>query len=114
MLISSSMQSKEYKSQNENLAVAKTVLETEVSKLSKELETLRTRQVAGTQLTSLQEELEKLRAELQEAHTHQKHLEEEFSNEKQGLEQVRKDAQIASSCLLPFLFFGVYFRIVVL
>lgn len=80
-------QSKEYKSQNENLAVAKTVLETEVSKLSKELETLRTRQVAGTQLTSLQEELEKLRAELQEAHTHQKHLEEEFSNEKQGLEQ---------------------------
>ncbi|XP_009293600.1 unconventional myosin-Vb isoform X3 [Danio rerio] len=80
-------QSKELKSQNENLAVAKTVLETEVSKLSKELETLRTRQVAGTQMTSLQEELEKLRAELQEAHAHKKLLEEEFSNEKQGLEQ---------------------------
>uniref|UniRef100_A0A673ZT75 Myosin VB n=1 Tax=Salmo trutta TaxID=8032 RepID=A0A673ZT75_SALTR len=40
------------------------------------------------QLTSLQEELEKLRAELQEAHTHRKKLEEKHSNEKMGLEQV--------------------------
>lgn len=47
-------------------------------------------------MTSLQEELEKLRAELQEAHTQRKQIEEEFSNEKQGLEQVRKDAQIHS------------------
>uniref|UniRef100_A0A8C7H0E7 Myosin VB n=1 Tax=Oncorhynchus kisutch TaxID=8019 RepID=A0A8C7H0E7_ONCKI len=43
----------------------------------------------GSQLTSLQDELEKLRAELQEAHTHMKKLEEKHSNEKMGLEQVR-------------------------
>ncbi|KAF4098579.1 unconventional myosin-Vb isoform X2 [Onychostoma macrolepis] len=76
--------SKEYKTQNEQLAVANTVLESEVTKLQKEMETLRSRQTAGT---SLQEELEKLRAELQEAHTQRKQIEEEFSNEKQGLKQ---------------------------
>ncbi|XP_067231805.1 unconventional myosin-Vb isoform X1 [Chanodichthys erythropterus] len=80
-------QSKEYKTQNEQLAVANTALESEVNKLHKELETLRIRQAAGTPVTSLQEELEKLRAELQEAHTQRKQIEEEFSNEKQGLEQ---------------------------
>ncbi|XP_073680092.1 unconventional myosin-Vb [Garra rufa] len=77
-------QSDKYKTQNEQLAVANTALGSEVNKLQKELETLRTRQTAGT---SLQEELEKLRAELKEAHTQRKQIEEEFSNEKQGLEQ---------------------------
>uniref|UniRef100_A0A671RI00 Unconventional myosin-Vb n=1 Tax=Sinocyclocheilus anshuiensis TaxID=1608454 RepID=A0A671RI00_9TELE len=84
-------QSKEYKTQNEQLVVTNTTLGSEVTKLQKEVETLRSRQTAGTQVTSLQEELEKLRAELQEAHAQRKQIEEEFSNEKQGLEQVRKD-----------------------
>ncbi len=97
-----SLQSKVYKTQNEQLVVANTTLESEVTKLHKEVETLRSRQTAGTQVTSLQEELEKLRAELQEAHTQRKQIEEEFSNEKQGLEQVRNDAQITSWCLLMF------------
>ncbi|XP_059398791.1 unconventional myosin-Vb-like isoform X2 [Carassius carassius] len=79
--------SKEYKTQNEQLIVTNTALGSEVTKLQKELETLRTRQTAGTQVTSLQEELEKLRVELQEAHAQKKQIEEEFSNEKQGLEQ---------------------------
>ncbi len=91
-----SLQSKEYKTQNEQLVVVNTSLESEVTKLQKEMETLRSRQTTGTQVTSLQEELEKLRAELKEAHTQKKQIEEEFSNEKQGLEQVRKDAQITS------------------
>uniref|UniRef100_A0A8C7RRD1 Myosin VB n=1 Tax=Oncorhynchus mykiss TaxID=8022 RepID=A0A8C7RRD1_ONCMY len=60
----------------------------EVNKLQKELEMMRSRQGDGSQLTSLQDELEKLRAELQEAHTHMKKLEEKHSNEKMGLEQV--------------------------
>ncbi|XP_016332706.1 unconventional myosin-Vb-like [Sinocyclocheilus anshuiensis] len=80
-------QSKEYKTQNEQLVVTNTTLGSEVTKLQKEVETLRSRQTAGTQVTSLQEELEKLRAELQEAHAQRKQIEEEFSNEKQGLEQ---------------------------
>uniref|UniRef100_A0A671LK64 Unconventional myosin-Vb n=1 Tax=Sinocyclocheilus anshuiensis TaxID=1608454 RepID=A0A671LK64_9TELE len=84
-------QSKEHKTQNEQLNVTNTALGSEVTKLQKELETLRIRQTAGTQVTSLQEELEKLRVELQEAHAQRKQIEEEFSNEKQELEQVRKD-----------------------
>uniref|UniRef100_A0A671LMB9 Unconventional myosin-Vb n=1 Tax=Sinocyclocheilus anshuiensis TaxID=1608454 RepID=A0A671LMB9_9TELE len=80
-------QSKEHKTQNEQLNVTNTALGSEVTKLQKELETLRIRQTAGTQVTSLQEELEKLRVELQEAHAQRKQIEEEFSNEKQELEQ---------------------------
>ncbi|XP_051956180.1 unconventional myosin-Vb-like [Xyrauchen texanus] len=76
--------SKEYKTQNEQLAVANTTLGSEVNKLQKELETLRIRQTAGI---SLQEELERLKVELQEAHTQRKQIEEKFSNEKQGLKQ---------------------------
>ncbi|XP_051533560.1 unconventional myosin-Vb isoform X2 [Myxocyprinus asiaticus] len=78
------VKSKEYKTQNEQLVVANTALGSEVNKLQKELETLRSRQTAGS---SLQDELERLRAELQEAHTQRKQIEEEFNNEKQGLEQ---------------------------
>lgn len=83
-------QSKEYKIQAEQLSVTNTALNTEVTKLSKELETLRTRQEDSTQLTSLQDELERLRAELEEAHAQRKRMEEEHGNEKQGLEQVRE------------------------
>uniref|UniRef100_A0A8B9K909 Myosin VB n=1 Tax=Astyanax mexicanus TaxID=7994 RepID=A0A8B9K909_ASTMX len=82
-------QSKEYKNQNEQLSVTNTALGTEVNKLQKELETLRSRQGDNTQLTSMQEELEKLRAALQESHAQRKRLEEEYSSEKLGLEQVR-------------------------
>ncbi|CAB1318320.1 unnamed protein product [Coregonus sp. 'balchen'] len=80
-------QTKDLKTQNEQLVVAKASLGSEVNKLQKELETMRSRQGDGSQLTSLREELEKLRAELQEAHAHRKKLEEEHSNEKMGLEQ---------------------------
>ncbi|XP_062411237.1 unconventional myosin-Vb isoform X2 [Sardina pilchardus] len=80
-------QSKEYKTQAEQLTVTNNSLNTEVTKLNKELETLRTRQGDGTQINSLQDELERLRAELEEAHAHRKRLEEEHSNEKFGLEQ---------------------------
>uniref|UniRef100_A0A672LL21 Unconventional myosin-Vb n=1 Tax=Sinocyclocheilus grahami TaxID=75366 RepID=A0A672LL21_SINGR len=92
-------QSKEHKTQNEQLNVTNTALGSEVTKLQKELETLRIRQTAGTQVTSLQEELEKLRVELQEAHAQRKQIEEEFSNEKQGLEQVRKDLEKENTLL---------------
>uniref|UniRef100_A0A673ZTB8 Myosin VB n=1 Tax=Salmo trutta TaxID=8032 RepID=A0A673ZTB8_SALTR len=81
-------QTNDLKTQNEQLVVAKASLGSEVNKLQKELEMMRSRQGDGSQLTSLQEELEKLRAELQEAHTHRKKLEEKHSNEKMGLEQV--------------------------
>ncbi|CAB1352918.1 unnamed protein product [Coregonus sp. 'balchen'] len=80
-------QTNDLKTQNEQLVVAKASLGSEVNKLQKELEIMRSRQGDGSQLTSLQEELEKLRAELQEAHTHMKKLEEEHSSEKMGLEQ---------------------------
>uniref|UniRef100_A0A673ZTY4 Myosin VB n=1 Tax=Salmo trutta TaxID=8032 RepID=A0A673ZTY4_SALTR len=80
-------QTNDLKTQNEQLVVAKASLGSEVNKLQKELEMMRSRQGDGSQLTSLQEELEKLRAELQEAHTHRKKLEEKHSNEKMGLEQ---------------------------
>uniref|UniRef100_A0A8C7RQF8 Myosin VB n=1 Tax=Oncorhynchus mykiss TaxID=8022 RepID=A0A8C7RQF8_ONCMY len=81
-------QTSDLKTQNEQLVVAKASLGSEVNKLQKELEMMRSRQGDGSQLTSLQDELEKLRAELQEAHTHMKKLEEKHSNEKMGLEQV--------------------------
>uniref|UniRef100_A0A8C2I537 Myosin VB n=1 Tax=Cyprinus carpio TaxID=7962 RepID=A0A8C2I537_CYPCA len=92
-------QSKEYKTQNEQLVVTNTALGSEVTKLQKEVETLRSRQTAGTQVTSLQEELEKLRAELQEANAQKKQIEEEFSNEKQGLEQRVEELEKENSLL---------------
>ncbi|XP_065142955.1 unconventional myosin-Vb isoform X1 [Paramisgurnus dabryanus] len=88
--------SKEYKTQNEQLAVANTALGSEVSKLQKELQTLRTQQTAGT---SLQDELERLRAELQEAHAQRKQIEDEFSNEKQDLEKRVEELQKENSLL---------------
>uniref|UniRef100_A0A8C7U5I6 Myosin VB n=1 Tax=Oncorhynchus mykiss TaxID=8022 RepID=A0A8C7U5I6_ONCMY len=81
-------QTKDLKTQNEQLVVAKASLGSEVNKLQKELETMRSRQGDGSQLTSLKDELEKLRAELQEAHARRKKLEEEHSNEKMRFEQV--------------------------
>ncbi|XP_030623904.1 unconventional myosin-Vb [Chanos chanos] len=92
-------QSKEYKTQNEQLSVANVTLGSEVTKLQKELETLRSRQSDGSQLTSLQEELERLRAELQEAHAHRKTLEEEYSSEKLTLEQRVEELEKENSLL---------------
>ncbi|XP_049322002.1 unconventional myosin-Vb isoform X8 [Astyanax mexicanus] len=92
-------QSKEYKNQNEQLSVTNTALGTEVNKLQKELETLRSRQGDNTQLTSMQEELEKLRAALQESHAQRKRLEEEYSSEKLGLEQRVEELEKENSML---------------
>lgn len=87
-----SLQKLEYKVQSEKLSDTNTALVVEVSKLQKELEVARNRKGETTQLSSLQDELEKLRAELQEAHTQRKKLEEEHSTEKLGLEQVNTTA----------------------
>lgn len=80
-------QSKEYRTQNEQLVLVNTSLGAEVNKLQKQLEQVRSQQGEGGQLTSLQEELERLREELQEASAQRKKLEEEHSNEKLGLQQ---------------------------
>ncbi|XP_078142481.1 unconventional myosin-Vb isoform X1 [Centroberyx gerrardi] len=92
-------QSKEYKAQNEQLSIANTTLGTEMSKLQKELEQVRSRQGDGSQLTSLQDELEKLRAELQEAYAQRKRLEEEHSSEKLGLKQRVEELERENSML---------------
>ncbi|XP_071009215.1 unconventional myosin-Vb isoform X2 [Oncorhynchus clarkii lewisi] len=92
-------QTKDLKTQNEQLVVAKASLGSEVNKLQKELETMRSRQGDGSQLTSLKDELEKLRAELQEAHAHRKKLEEEHSNEKMRFEQRVEELERENSLL---------------
>ncbi len=65
-----------------------TSLGSEVNKLQKQLEQVRSQQGDGGQLTSLQEELEKLREELHEVTAQKKKLEEEYSTEKLQLQQV--------------------------
>ncbi|CAL1568116.1 unnamed protein product [Knipowitschia caucasica] len=80
-------QSKDYKEHNEQLFTANTLLSTEVTKLHKELEHVRNQKGDSSEVMSLQEQLERLRAELQEAHVQRTKLQEEYSTEKQGLEQ---------------------------
>uniref|UniRef100_A0A4W4E7A4 Myosin VB n=1 Tax=Electrophorus electricus TaxID=8005 RepID=A0A4W4E7A4_ELEEL len=92
-------QSKDYKTQNEQLVVANTSLGTEVGKLQKELDVLRSHQGNNNQLTSLQEEIERLRVELDEAHTQAKRLKEEHSSEKLGLEQRVEELERENSLL---------------
>lgn len=82
-------QSKELKTQNEQLLVVNTSLGSEVDKLQKQLEQVRSQQVGGGQLISLQDELEKMREELEEASVKRKKLEEQHSTEKLELEQVK-------------------------
>lgn len=82
-------QSKELKTQNEQLVTANASLGSEVTKLQKQLEQIRSQQPDGGQVESLQEEVERLREELQEAQAHRKRMEEEHSNEKLSLSQVR-------------------------
>lgn len=77
------------RSQNEQLQHVNTSLGSEVEKLQKQLERVRSQQGGGGQLTSLQDELEKVREELDEASVQKKKMEEEHSTEKLELQQVR-------------------------
>ncbi|XP_030005136.1 unconventional myosin-Vb isoform X2 [Sphaeramia orbicularis] len=92
-------QTKEYKSQTEQLLLANTTLGTEVNKLQKELEHVRSQQGDGNQITSLQDELERLRAELREAYAQRKRLEEEHNSEKLGLTQRVEELERENSLL---------------
>lgn len=65
-----------------------TTLGSEVNKLQKQLDQVRSQQ-GGGQLTSLQDELEMLREQLREASDQRKQLEKEHSSEKMGLEKVK-------------------------
>ncbi|XP_072310240.1 unconventional myosin-Vb isoform X2 [Eucyclogobius newberryi] len=80
-------QSKDYKQQNEQLVVVNASLGSDVAKLQKELEQIRSKKGDSSQVMSLQDELERLRAELEDAHAQRKRLEEEHGSEKLGLEQ---------------------------
>ncbi|XP_018609412.1 unconventional myosin-Vb isoform X3 [Scleropages formosus] len=80
-------QNKENRSLNEQLSTTNASLVAEISKLQKDLDLMRSRQGDSNQLTSLQTELERLQAEVQEAHSEKKRLEEEYRSEKQELEQ---------------------------
>lgn len=82
------LQSKELRTQNEQLQTVNTSLGSEVNKLQKQLELLRSEQEDGGQVRSLEEELEHLRKELEEAHTLRNKMEEEHINEKMDLTQV--------------------------
>ncbi|XP_058472831.1 unconventional myosin-Vb isoform X2 [Solea solea] len=92
-------QSKDYKAQNVKLQQVNTTLESEVSKMHKELEVIRGQQGDGGQLTSLQKELERLRKELQEAHAQRKKLEEEHSSEKMSLQQRVEELETENTLL---------------
>ncbi|KAJ8338766.1 hypothetical protein SKAU_G00355520 [Synaphobranchus kaupii] len=92
-------QNKEHRNQTEQLSVANSTLGTEVTRLQKEMDKMRSRQGDGNQLTSLQEELERLRAELQEAHAHRKRIEEEYSSEKESLEERVEELERENSLL---------------
>uniref|UniRef100_A0A669CAF6 Myosin VB n=1 Tax=Oreochromis niloticus TaxID=8128 RepID=A0A669CAF6_ORENI len=81
-------QSKELRTQNEQLQTVNTSLGSEVNKLQKQLELLRSQQEDGGQVRSLEEELEHLRKELEEAHALRNKMEEEHINEKMDLTQV--------------------------
>lgn len=63
-------------------------LGSEVNKLQKQLDQVRSEQDGG-QLTSLQDELEMLREQLQEASAQKEELEKDHSSEKKMLEKVR-------------------------
>uniref|UniRef100_UPI0037E8FDDE unconventional myosin-Vb isoform X3 n=1 Tax=Semicossyphus pulcher TaxID=241346 RepID=UPI0037E8FDDE len=92
-------QSNVYRSQNEQLLLQNSSLGSEVNKLQKQLEQVRSQQEGGGQLASLQEELERLREELKEASVQRKKLEEEHGSEKQTLQQ-RVEELEKENCLL--------------
>uniref|UniRef100_H2MVU3 Myosin VB n=1 Tax=Oryzias latipes TaxID=8090 RepID=H2MVU3_ORYLA len=78
-------QTKELKVQNEQLVTVNVTLGSEVSKLQKELQEVRSHRSDGGR--ELQEELERLRQQLQEAIAARKKLEEEHASEKTELSQ---------------------------
>ncbi|XP_070707241.1 unconventional myosin-Vb [Pempheris klunzingeri] len=80
-------QTKEFRAQTEQLLVVNSSLDSEVNKLQKELERVRSQQGGGARLETLQEELGRLEEELQEASAQRKRLEEEHGSEKLGLQQ---------------------------
>uniref|UniRef100_A0A8C5BYA4 Myosin VB n=1 Tax=Gadus morhua TaxID=8049 RepID=A0A8C5BYA4_GADMO len=85
-------QSKDLKTQNEQLLSHNNNLGSEVGKLQKELQQVRLRHGDGNQLTSLQEELARLRAELKESHDLNQRQEAEHGSEKLVLTQVSGDS----------------------
>ncbi|CAK6980853.1 unconventional myosin-Vb-like [Scomber scombrus] len=91
-------QSKDLRSQNDQLMVTNSGLGSEVTKLQKQLEHLRSQQDEG-QLASLQEELQRLREELQEAHALRKKLQEEHSTEKLRLHERVEELETENSLL---------------
>ncbi|XP_062290350.1 unconventional myosin-Vb [Scomber scombrus] len=91
-------QSKDLRSQNDQLMVTNSGLGSEVTKLQKQLEHLRSQQDEG-QLVSLQEELQRLREELQEAHALRKKLQEEHSTEKLRLHERVEELETENSLL---------------
>ncbi|KAM7392264.1 hypothetical protein PAMA_007401 [Pampus argenteus] len=91
-------QSKEYRSHNEQLLFANSSLGSEVTKLQKQLEQLRSQQDEG-QLTSLQDELQRLQEELQEAHGIRKKVEEEHVVETLGLQERVEELERENSLL---------------
>ncbi|XP_028273403.1 unconventional myosin-Vb isoform X1 [Parambassis ranga] len=92
-------QSKDYRAQNDQLHTVNVSLGSEVDKLQKELQQVRSQLKDGGQLNSLQEEVERLRAELQEAHAQRKRMEEEHSTEKLGLTQRVEQLETENSLL---------------
>ncbi|XP_032425079.1 unconventional myosin-Vb isoform X1 [Xiphophorus hellerii] len=92
-------QSKELKTQNEQLVTANASLGSEVTKLQKQLEQVRSQQPDGGQVESLQEEVERLREELQEAQAHRKRMEEEHGNEKLSLSQRVEELEAENALL---------------
>ncbi|XP_069557027.1 unconventional myosin-Vb isoform X1 [Brachyistius frenatus] len=92
-------QSKDLRSQNVQLQTVNVSLGSEVNKLQKVLEQMRSQQGDGGQLTSLQEEVERLKKELQEAHAQAKRLGEEHSSEKLGLQQRVEELEKENSLL---------------
>ncbi|XP_067339483.1 unconventional myosin-Vb isoform X1 [Channa argus] len=92
-------QNKEFRSQNEQLLIVNASLGSEVNKLQKELELIRSQSGDGGQLTSLQDELDRLREELQEAHAERKRLVEEHNSEKLCLTQRVQELERENSLL---------------
>ncbi|XP_065821567.1 unconventional myosin-Vb isoform X3 [Labrus bergylta] len=92
-------QSKGYRNQNEQLVQQNSGLGLEVNKLQKQLELMKSQQVDGGQLLSLQEELERLREELKDTNAERKRMEEEHGSEKLTLQQRVKELETENGLL---------------
>ncbi|XP_037607713.1 unconventional myosin-Vb isoform X3 [Sebastes umbrosus] len=92
-------QSKGLRTQNEQLVLVNTGLGSEVNKLQKQLELVRSQQGGGGQLSSLQDELVTLRDQLQEASVNRKRLEDEHGTEKMDLRQRVEELETENALL---------------